>query len=69
MFKSTTKLEMPLKLYKLDISPPVCATLMLIEHLKVSPIELVDVDLINKEHLKPEYLEVGTEIRLKNLPI
>lgn len=49
--------KMPLKLYKLDISPPVCATLMLIDHLKVSPIEFVDVDLLNKAHLTPEYLE------------
>ncbi|CAH0727835.1 unnamed protein product, partial [Brenthis ino] len=47
---------MPLKLYKMDISPPVCGTLMVIDLLKV-PVEFVDVDLLNKEHLAPEYLE------------
>ena len=49
---------MALKLYKLDVSPPVCATLMLIDHLNVSPIEFVDVSILNKDHLTPEYLEV-----------
>lgn len=49
---------MPLKLYKMDLSPPVGAALMICEIHKV-PVEMIDVDLINQENLKPEYKKVS----------
>ncbi|XP_047526704.1 glutathione S-transferase 1-like [Vanessa atalanta] len=47
---------MPLKLYKMDLSPPVCAALMVCDVHSV-PIEMIEVNLLAKDHLKPEYLK------------
>ncbi|XP_021190410.3 glutathione S-transferase 1 [Helicoverpa armigera] len=47
---------MTLKLYKKDPSPPVRAVLMLAELLKLE-LELYDMDMVNCEHLTPEYME------------
>ncbi|XP_050343100.1 glutathione S-transferase 1-like [Nymphalis io] len=47
---------MPLKLYKMDLSPPVCAVLMICDVHNV-PVEMIDVNLLSKDHLKPEYVK------------
>ncbi|XP_045446578.1 glutathione S-transferase theta-2-like [Melitaea cinxia] len=47
---------MLLKLYKMDLSPPAGAALMICEIHKI-PVEMIDVDLIKQENLKPEYQE------------
>nr|ASN63937.1 glutathione S-transferase epsilon 6 [Spodoptera exigua] len=47
---------MPLKIYKLDGSPPARAVMMLAEILQLKH-EAVDVNLMAGEHLTPEYLE------------
>nr|QLI62206.1 glutathione S-transferase 10 [Streltzoviella insularis] len=44
------------KLYKMDASPPARAAMMVCDVHNV-PLEMVDVNLIEKEHLKPEYLK------------
>ncbi|XP_039749043.1 glutathione S-transferase 1-like [Pararge aegeria] len=46
---------MPLKLYKMDLSPPACAAMMICEIHNV-PVEMIDLNLLEKEQLKPEYL-------------
>ncbi|CAH2107521.1 unnamed protein product [Euphydryas editha] len=40
----------------MDLSPPVCAALMICEIHNV-PVEMIDVDLIKKDNLKPEFLK------------
>ncbi|XP_046960270.1 glutathione S-transferase 1-like [Vanessa cardui] len=47
---------MALKLYKMDLSPPVCAALMICDIHNV-PIEMIDVNLLARDHLKPEYVK------------
>ncbi|KAJ8717509.1 hypothetical protein PYW08_005908 [Mythimna loreyi] len=47
---------MPLKLYKIDASPPVRAVLMTTEILKLN-IELQELNIFNGENYTPEYLE------------
>nr|AAS79891.1 gst1 [Spodoptera litura] len=47
---------MPLKIYKLDASPPARAVMMLAELLKLKH-EAVDVNLMTGDHLTPEYLK------------
>ncbi|CAH2268034.1 jg10222 [Pararge aegeria aegeria] len=47
--------RMPLKLYKMDLSPPACAAMMICEIHNV-PVEMIDLNLLEKEQLKPEYL-------------
>ncbi|CAG9785166.1 unnamed protein product [Diatraea saccharalis] len=49
---------MPVKVYKLDLSPPARAVIMACDIYKV-PVEFIDVDLMNKEHLKPAYLKMN----------
>lgn len=41
----------------MDLSPPARATMMACDILNLS-VEMIDVDLREKEQLKPEYLEV-----------
>ncbi|KPI94305.1 Glutathione S-transferase 1 [Papilio xuthus] len=48
---------MVLKLYKLDASPPARAVMMTIEAANIPNVEFVDVNLLEKEHLKEEYLK------------
>lgn len=48
---------MPLKLYKLDISPPARAAIIVCDILKV-PVEMMDVDLKEQQHRTPEFLQV-----------
>lgn len=48
---------MPIKLYKMDVSPPARAAMMGVEIFKV-PAELVDLNLGAGEHLTPEFLKV-----------
>ncbi|XP_046960269.1 glutathione S-transferase 1-like [Vanessa cardui] len=47
---------MPLKIHKMDFSPPVGAALMVCDVHNV-PIETIDINLFAREHLKPEYVK------------
>lgn len=47
---------MVLKLYKMDISPPARAAMMVTELIKV-PVQMVDVNLMKGEHLEPTFLK------------
>ncbi|XP_045764384.1 glutathione S-transferase 1-like [Maniola jurtina] len=47
---------MPLKLYKMDVSPPACAAMMICEIHNV-PVEMIELNLMEKEHLTPEYIK------------
>lgn len=49
---------MPLKLYKMDISPPVCAALMICDIHNV-PVEKIDVNFLKLEQFKPDYVKVS----------
>ncbi|XP_032511406.2 glutathione S-transferase 1-like isoform X2 [Danaus plexippus] len=47
---------MPVKLYKMKLSPPACAAMMICEIHNV-PVEMIDVDLIKRENYTPEFLK------------
>nr|XP_034824494.1 glutathione S-transferase 1-like [Maniola hyperantus] len=49
---------MPLKLYKTEWSPPACAAMMICEIHNV-PVEIIELNLLEKEHLTPEYLKIN----------
>ncbi|KAL0840524.1 hypothetical protein ABMA28_015743 [Loxostege sticticalis] len=49
---------MPAKLYKKDLNPPARAAIMACEIFNV-PVEMVDVNLLEGEHLTPEYLKMN----------
>ncbi|KPJ12892.1 Glutathione S-transferase 1 [Papilio machaon] len=48
---------MVLKLYKSDASPPVRAVLMTIEAANIPNVEMIDVNVLEGDHLKEEYLK------------
>ncbi|KAL0868353.1 hypothetical protein ABMA27_007872 [Loxostege sticticalis] len=52
---------MVLTLYKLNASPPARAVMMTIEALGISDVEFVDVNLLKKDHLKDEFLEMNPQ--------
>ncbi|XP_023951507.1 glutathione S-transferase 1 [Bicyclus anynana] len=47
---------MPLKLYKMDLSPPACAAMMICE-IHNAPVEMIELNLLEKEHLTPDFLK------------
>ncbi|XP_034824491.1 glutathione S-transferase 1-like [Maniola hyperantus] len=47
---------MSLKLYKMDLSPPACAAMMICEIHDV-PVEMIELNLMEKQHLTTEYLK------------
>lgn len=49
---------MVLTLYKMDASPPARAVMMVIETLNIPDVNYVDVNLLNGDHLKDEYIQV-----------
>ncbi|KAJ0179999.1 hypothetical protein K1T71_004590 [Dendrolimus kikuchii] len=48
--------KMTVKLYKLDLSPPARAAIMACDLFNV-PVEMIDVNLFDKEHCTPEFLK------------
>ncbi|KOB69340.1 Glutathione S-transferase epsilon 3 [Operophtera brumata] len=54
-------LNMVLTLYKLDASPPVRAVFMTIEALKIPDVEYVDVNLLERAHLKEEFTKMNPQ--------
>lgn len=55
--------QMSVKLYKFDLSPPSRATTMMIDLLEI-PITMIDINLLKREHLKPEYLKVFMTVHI-----
>ncbi|XP_072941013.1 glutathione S-transferase 1-like [Epargyreus clarus] len=49
---------MPLKVYKMDASPPARAVMMLCDILDI-PVELVEVDIVHKKQFTPEFLKIN----------
>ncbi|XP_047027292.1 glutathione S-transferase 1-like [Helicoverpa zea] len=52
---------MVLTIYKMDRSPPVRAVFMTIEVLKIPNVQYVDVNLLESEHLKGDYLKMNPQ--------
>lgn len=42
----------------MDLSPPARAAMIVCEILNV-PVEMIDINLLDKNHLEPEFLQVG----------
>nr|QLI62210.1 glutathione S-transferase 14 [Streltzoviella insularis] len=58
---------MVLTLYKLDASPPVRATYMVIQALNISDVEYIDVNLLEYEHLKEDFLKLNPQHTIPTL--
>lgn len=59
-YASSYQFQMPVKLYKMKLSPPACAAMMICEIHNV-PVEMIDVDLIKRENYTPEFLKVTSQ--------
>lgn len=60
---------MVLTVYKIDASPPVRSVFMVIEALNIPGVEYVDVNLLEGEHLKEEYIKVCFSFQKKKILI
>nr|AWX68887.1 glutathione S-transferase epsilon 3 [Heortia vitessoides] len=58
---------MVLTLYKLDASPPVRAVYMTLDVLGITDVEMVDVNLFTKDHLKDDYLQMNPQHTIPTL--
>ncbi|XP_045538121.1 glutathione S-transferase 1 [Papilio machaon] len=58
---------MVLKLYKSDASPPVRAVLMTIEAANIPNVEMIDVNVLEGDHLKEEYLKMNPQHTIPTL--
>lgn len=50
---------MVLKLYKMDASPPSRAVMMTIKAANIPDVEIIDVNMQERDHLKDEYVKVS----------
>ncbi|KAJ0172116.1 hypothetical protein K1T71_012089 [Dendrolimus kikuchii] len=58
---------MVLALYKMDVSPPCRSVFMVIEALNIPNVKLIELDLLQDEHLKEDFLKINPQHTIPTL--